>query len=161
MDKVTQNQILEFLKNNYPNEVYFPEHEQFKDRIQNQEFQAALYYLSEHNLIELKNIRRAIGVHGQVLGAKMLAKGMDYLAPDGGLTEYFNAITVKFDAENIRQTIYDHINSSEIDNEKKKGILSHLKNFSVDTLHEIAQQAILKGLENPHFLSQLIENWSR
>lgn len=156
-----QNEILDFLKSYYPNQVYFPEHNQFKDRLQDQTFQAVLYYLAEHGLIELKNIRRGTGVDGQVLGARMTAKGWDYLTPDGGLTEYFNSVNVRFDAENIRQAIYDHISSLDLNIEKKKNILSHLKKFSVDTLREVAQQAILKGLENPKFLTQLIENWSR
>jgi hypothetical protein len=159
MDKERQNQILQFLKEHYPNDVYFPEHSIFKGFLQTKDFQANLYYLAEHNLIDLKYIRRGIVNSNPAYGAKMTAKGMDYISPDGGLTEYFNSINVKFDAENIRQAIFDHIDSLEIDTEKKKGILSNLKNFSVDTLREIAQQAILKGLENPQFLSQLIENW--
>jgi hypothetical protein len=158
MDNTLLQEILLLLKSHYPNDVYFPDHKDLENRLQTQEFQSSLYYLAEHGLIELKNIRRGHPFIGQVLGAKLNAKGIDYLLPDGGLTEYFNTVTVRFDAEDMRKLISVHIDALDIDKDKKHKILSNLKSFSVDTLREIAKQAILEGLKNPTSVIQLIES---
>jgi len=152
LDRNMQLIILTTLSQEYPNEMIvknIPESS-------SDNFQANLFYLSEHNLIKPVAVSKTLSSPTYMITAKITAEGLDFLADDGGLGAILNAITVKFDAENIKTILEDKIISSNLSEEQKKTLTEKIKNFTGEALKTIAIKLIEKGIEHPEILFTLI-----
>lgn len=101
-------------------------------------------YLEEHSLIELYT---TIGLSTN--GARITAKGRDFLENDGGLSAILNTVTVKFDAENIRSLIEEGLLKADMPQKSKDGILANLRALPGKALETVALEFIKKAISNP------------
>jgi hypothetical protein len=153
LDRDLQRQILEELAQKYPEPVDFYLHEHFEEKM----FQANLFYLQEHGLINGKLRGEVLEDHGRRIGWATITKdGLDFLADDGGLSAIVHPGTVRFDAHNVRALFEDKIIASPLSEEEKERLLKKFKNVSGETLQSIVLKLIDKGLERPDLWQTLM-----
>lgn len=127
----------------YPNLIYaLTEGEELDD-----EGVANLVYLQEHALCEAK-VTFLMDGDWVFAGAKITAKGLDFLTNDGGLGAILNVVTVKLHADTIRDLIEARIDASPATPEEKAKVKSHLKRLSGAALQAIARDLMKRGLDH-------------
>lgn len=144
IDRALQRQLLERLAESYPercrsllNDIVGEE----KPKIAN------LLYLQEHDLVDAGLKQGLSGDYGY-LGSKITAKGLDFLADDGGLTAVLGTVTVKLHAETIRDLLEAKILSANIPPEEKSRLVKQLGNVGSEALKAITKRLVEKGIEN-------------
>lgn len=104
---------------------------------------AVIDYLRDLGLIE------ASQEVGAIPSVKLTTRGMDFLEEDGGLSATLNAVTVKFDADNIRDLIEQGLLKSNLPEEKRHTIREALRSLPGSTLQAITTKLIEKALDDP------------
>ena len=154
LDRALQRQILEELAQKYPEPVDFYLHEHFEEKM----FQANLFYLQEHGLINGKLRGEVLEDHGRRIGWATITKdGLDFIADDGGLSAIVHPGTVRFDANTVRALFEDKIIASHLlSEEEKETLLKKFKSVSGETLQSIVLKLSDKGLERPDLWQTLM-----
>jgi hypothetical protein len=152
LDRIMQREILEGLKNSYPNDLEVTEIPHFDEN----DFQPNLFYLMEHGLIESEKKTEDLRLKTKrINSARITANGLDFLEDDGGIRAILKTITVKFDAENIRSLIEDKIIKSNFSKSEQKSLLEKLKGYSGEALKAITLKLMEIGLENQQIIKDL------
>ena len=107
---------------------------------------ANLAYLDGHGLCSAKLMHTSGGIYMD--GAVITARGLDFLADDGGLSAILGVVTVKLHADTIRDLIEAKIDASAATPEQKKGLKAHLKRLSAAALQAAAKDLMTKGLDH-------------
>ncbi|AWH25751.1 hypothetical protein [Stenotrophomonas sp. YAU14D1_LEIMI4_1] len=114
-------------------------------------------YLHEHGLIH----GVYPGNHGRrasPIGAVITAKGIDFLADDGGLSAILGVITIKLHEDTLKSLIASKIQESEIPQAEKKRYLDQLRELPGETTKHLALKLVDAGLENWHKALPLLQN---
>lgn len=82
------------------------------------------------------------------VGAKITARGLDFLADDGGLTAILGTVTVKLHDDTIRELIAVRIEQSDLHPEEKAGLLTQLKALRGESVKHLTMKLLDAGLEN-------------
>lgn len=108
LDRARQRQVLEALASCYPSygNDFFAVGEESNEV-------ANLWYLREHELIEA-SLDQTLGGSFIFSGARITAKGLDFLADDGGLSAILGTVTVKLHADTIRELLIAKIEHSTL-----------------------------------------------
>ena len=102
---------------------------------------ANVLYLCEHGLCEAAVIPE-MGPQGlQITNPRITAKGLDFLADDGGLDAILSVVTVRFDADSIKALLAAKIDEADAPEEEKSIIRKQL-----DALPETALKAGMTDL---------------
>lgn len=106
-----------------------------------------IQYLMEHGLINMWDGTLDTGPHSKSTGSfpKLNAKGIDFLADDGGLSAILGVITVKLHSDSIQALIAAKIDQAEISDSEKGGLkkeLGKIKDTALSTLTTNAINAI-------------------
>lgn len=152
LNRNLQLKVLEELSEAYPEDFDFAE-SGLKDI---PDLQANLFYLAEHNLIESNTITQEWASPQKMLTARITARGLDFLADDGGLGAILNVITVRLEADTILSLIESKIQESALPFDKKEGAISRLRGFSGDVLKSVIIKLLEKAIENPEQIINLI-----
>jgi len=106
---------------------------------------AAINYLEEHELLRCQKT-----YHGQIIpDATITAKGIDFLADDGGLSAVLNTVTVKFDIDNIRKLVEIGLINAHVP-KNKQNILKKAVKEAPNTILQTAVSTIVgQGMSNP------------
>lgn len=141
LNREQQREMLEKLASSYPNYSI--------DCIaQDSEADLAnLYYLQEHGLVNA-SLDRTLSGSFIFSGAIITAKGLDFLADDGGLSAILGTVTVKLHAETIRDLLIYKIENSNAPDAKKNWIKSQISSLSGEALKTITNSLVQKGLDN-------------
>jgi hypothetical protein len=59
--------------------------------------------------------------------AKITARGLDFLEDDGGLGAILNVVTIRLEADTLRQLLETKINASDMPEADKQTLLAKLK----------------------------------
>lgn len=108
---------------------------------------ANLYYLQEHGLVNAALDRTLSGAF-IFSGAIITAKGLDFLADDGGLSAILGTVTVKLHAETIRDLLLSKVENSNEPDAKKSWLKSQISSLSGEALKTITNSLVQKGLDN-------------
>lgn len=103
-------------------------------------------YLAEHELVRLK--LPGDGTKNCPRAAKITAKGLDFLQEDGGLTAILGVITVRLDAETIRDLIDDKVEASDLSAEDKSRLKGWLSTAGTEGLKEATKRLVNAGLDH-------------
>lgn len=103
-----------------------------------------LMYLKDHDLITLKLYRKSFRVLTKCV--KITAKGLDFLADDGGLTAELSVVTVKLHADTIKDLMIAKIQSSEANPTVKKNLINKLKELPANAMEKILSAGFEKGI---------------
>ncbi len=149
--------ILESLRDAYP-EVLSDE---FIDgyHLDRTGFIANISYLIEHDLI--KRIGRSgtfgEGIASDIMQAKITAKGLDFLADDGGISAILKTFTVKFDPDDLRKIIESRLDKSDIPPDKKESAKSLIKDASAQAWKSLCTKLINTGVDKVTDLYGLVQ----
>ena len=104
-----------------------------------------LAYLDEHGLCELK-LLQALGGNKPFM-ARITAKGMDFLADDGGLSAILGVVTIKLHDDTIKSLIESKILQSDLPEPEKKRLLDQLRELPAETTKHLVLKLVDLGLE--------------
>ena len=142
MDRKLQKEALQRMSTAYPAPVDF-----LRDNGDRSisDLHGVLAYLSEHGLAELRFQRLLDGSVGLFSG-RITAKGLDFLADDGGLGAILGVVTVKLHHDTVRDLLVARIEESGVDASVKTRMISKLKDLPAEAMQRVAQQAVDAGL---------------
>lgn len=141
-DRKLQRDVLEWLSDTYPQEARI---DRYPVAIAKEEMTACVAYLQEYSLVEATWFRPVSGPKS-VAGAKITAKGLDFLADDGGLGAILGVVTVRLHSDTIKALIAERIDSADIPPEEKSALKKRLETMSTEALKVATQEAIKAGL---------------
>ena len=106
-----------------------------------------LHYLHEHALVEIQRTQ-AIGARPAILSARITARGMDFLADDGGLTAILGVLTVKFDADTLRALLNAKIAAADLPEDEKSALTTAVSELPAEGLRHLTTKLIDWSLEH-------------
>jgi len=149
LDRQRMRQLLGKLADIYPQSLVEPELADIKDNAA----QRILFYLHGHGLIEGDCHRTFFSA------AKITAKGLDFLADDGGLSAILGVVTVKLHDETLKRLISTKIQESDLPDEKKRAWRAALENMSAHGMQHLITKLIDIGIENTPKLVSLLSRF--
>jgi hypothetical protein len=112
-----------------------------------------LSYLEEHGLLTTSWINRRDDFP---TGARISARGLDFLADDGGLTAMLGILTVRSDERQLKQILIDRVNSSNEPKDIKTRLIETIRGLPADLTKEAMVEAAKSGLEQIPNIAQWI-----
>lgn len=143
-DRSAQRALLDQLIESYPVGVDIPELEFDGEP---DVLTAHLAYLEEHGLIEVEWIE-GIGYPREAGWAAIKAKGIDFLADDGGLSAILGVVTVKLHSETIRDLLIARVSGSDEPETVKGQVIAQLKATPTQALGQLTERALDAGLRS-------------
>lgn len=149
LDRTLQNRILTQLSESYPRGPNQGDVRKIQGDIDDETFCANLHYLHQHGLIG-NCVSYGLGGHVMLNCGAMIctAKGMDFLADDGGLGAILGTVTVKLHEDTLRKLIEAKVQSSSLPEEQKSGILKALREAPGETTKQLITKLVDLGMEN-------------
>ena len=117
---------------------------------------ANLWYLKEQGLVD-GGLDMSISQAFIFEGAKITAKGIDFLADDGGISAILGTLTVRLHADTIRDLLLARIDASDASPDKKSWLRKQLDLASAETIKKIVGTVVDEGIKRAPDLVQLIE----
>lgn len=106
-----------------------------------------LAYLEEHGLV--KNIWIPAGDDDEYpADAKITARGLDFLAGDGGLSAILGTVTIKLHDETLQKLLIEKIRDADGDDGFKKELIEKVKGMPAEAAGEVAKRLVTFGLDN-------------
>ena len=106
-----------------------------------------LWYLDQHELIDLKYITGNVGEF--IHSAKITHKGLDFLQDDGGLSAVLGIVTVRFERETLQALLLKNVDAAEaepsVKDRVKKAILEGSTEMLKDTTKSLLELAWKNG----------------
>ncbi|WP_348700296.1 hypothetical protein [Duganella fentianensis] len=158
LDRELQREMLEFLSDHYaglPQQV-FPSREMTE--AEDDKYTANLLYLEAHGLVEA-GLQQGLDGHWMSSGARITARGLDFLADDGGLTAILGTVTVKLHDDTIKDLIGERIEQSDLPEDEKLSLLNQLKELRGESLKHLTMKVLDAGLENAPKLLPLLQQF--
>jgi hypothetical protein len=155
LDRDLQRVLLNALANAYPEELDvaalgFPE----------PDASANLKYLAEHGLVKLlARTGDMVGMAYRVFSAEITAKGLDFLANDGGLSAILDTVTVKLHADTLRELLEPHIAASALPAAEKSKIMEHLRQLPAEAMKHLTKRLLDAALERLPDAIPLLQKW--
>ena len=148
LDRDLQRAILQKLADVYPTtgSTVLKEIDQLGD---DDMIVANMLYLEEHELLRSGIIRSTSGKN-MVISAqlKITAKGLDFLADDGGLSAILGVVTIKLHDDTLKNLIQAKILQSDLSQPDKKRWLDQLRSLPAETTKHLVLKLVDLGLEN-------------
>ena len=147
LDTAFQRKVLEILRplfplpidnEGIPKELTADEHK----------WHANIHYLYQHGLISMVPAGEWGVQFDEIFDLTITAKGIDYIAEDGGLTNYYGSINIRLDDGLIKNLIKENIEKSSVDPKQKSKMNALLKTVSSSALSEIVKQSISAAFSN-------------
>ena len=117
---------------------------------------ANLWYLKEQGLVE-GPLEMSLSQSFIFQGAKVTAKGIDFLADDGGISAILGTVTVKLHADTIKELLLSRVESSGASPEKKSWLKKQLETASNETIKRIVSAVLDEGVKHAPDLIRLVE----
>lgn len=147
LDREWQNIILRNAAESYPEDLdleALPSNIDLSDI----KFYANLQYLEDHKLIEPNSYGVSVDNIYNVHIIRITAKGLDFLANDGGLSAILNVVTVKFEADTLKAILENRINQSDLAPADKQSMIDSLRELPAESIKHLTMKLLDEGLEN-------------
>lgn len=110
-------------------------------------FMANVAYLAEHGLVDCKLLRNMNGP--PALGNCMItARGLDFLADDGGLTAILGTVVVKLHADTIRDMLLAKAEASALPAPEKSALRKQIEALPAAALQAATTRLAQEGLSH-------------
>ncbi|CAN7399732.1 hypothetical protein [Massilia sp. LjRoot122] len=158
LDRALQREILEFLADHYAGDRQdvFPQRELTAE--EDDKYTTNLLYLEAHGLVD-SGLEKGVDGHWSSAGARITARGLDFLADDGGLTAILGTVTVRFHDDTIRELIAMRIEQSGLPADEKTGLLNQLKALRGESIKHLTMKLLDTGLEHAPKALPVIQNF--
>lgn len=161
LNRELQLKLLKKLSSEYP-DYYDLSSEYIHGTHEYKEAVNTLYYLLQHGLVE----ERSLLISNASDGLKRLQfnlptinqNGMDFLADDGGLSAILRAVTVKFDAEQIKAILSSKILASDLKSADKQKLLDGLRVLPSESIKHLTMKVLDLGWDNLGSLIRIIQS---
>ncbi|MFP1683367.1 hypothetical protein ACLD0W_12715 [Alloalcanivorax sp. C16-1] len=145
IDRDVQKRLLNTLADRYPNKLHVNDLQGIANS--GAELTANAAYLHEHGLVEAQTTK-SLSQPVALFNAKITAQGMDFLADDGGLTAILRVVTVRLEADTVRQLMEMKIEQSDLSTHEKSRLKEALRNASSEGLKELTRRLVQAGIEH-------------
>lgn len=149
IDRALQYKVLENLASIYPEvsegAILRRDFSVSFDQTETQSFSANLAYLAEHGLIKLHAPKFLEDIFPD---ASITAKGLDFLADDGGLSAILGVVTIKIHDDTLKNLVEAKILASDLSQPDKKRWLDQLRALPAETTKHLALKLVDLGLAN-------------
>ena len=152
LDRLLQLQMLQALKESYP--AHRPHFSQQFDS--NPDFIPNLRYLYGHGLLTGIEVK-TLSAHN-LQNVKITEAGLDFLEDDGGIGAILRTVTVKLDADQLRQILSTKVQTLSISEEKKVSALDTIRKLPTEILNKLAIRFFEKGIEQIPNLLEVLQN---
>lgn len=155
LDRDFQRQILQGLSEVYPQTADLRSFSQDRDQRQ---IQYNLYYLCEHGLV---HATWQTFMDGEVhfMNPRITAKGIDFIADDGGLSAVLGVVTVKLHEETIKALLIQKVKDSNANETVKASLIAKIKDAPAEALGKLAEKALDSGLDQLPDLISSLSKW--
>lgn len=151
LDRQYQNELLNFLSQDYPEYEHAHEHCQelyITDRLK---YIGNVDYLQQHGLLRDGVLLRH-GVDGTTsVGVTpfptITEKGIDFVAQDGGLSAILNVQTVKIHPDTIKALVEARLLSSSLDPQQKTSLVDQLKKLPEESVKRLLDKLLDMGIQ--------------
>lgn len=154
IDREVQTKLLLRLAEDYPQTVYTLE---LCRNVEAHLVDPNIAYLQEHGLVDAE-FMGSLNMGNPLLFAKITAKGLDFLADDGGLGAILAVVTVKVHEDSLKQLIAAKIQTADLAPQDKKRFLDQLRELPGETTKHLALKLVDVGLENWHKALPLLQS---
>jgi hypothetical protein len=158
LDRAYQKQILDELATIYPDRADWRVQVSTRSREDIERYVANITFLAEHGLIDGGRQDRE-GEFSELLMPRITARGMDFLADDGGLSAILGVLTVKLHEDTLKELIGQRIAESELPQPEKNRLLDQLKSLPGETIKHLTLKLVDAGLANWPVAIQAIEHF--
>ena len=106
----------------------------------------SFYPHPQHGLVK---IRGQLASEGSLIyqGGRITAKGIDFLADDGGLSAILGVVTIKLHDDTIKALVEQRILASNLPEPEKKRLIDRLRDLSAETTKHLVLKLVDLGLE--------------
>ncbi|KLJ02844.1 hypothetical protein [Luteimonas sp. FCS-9] len=143
LNRELQRALLERLYMSYPATQYSSE---LRDLAGETAIAVNLAYLAEHGLVDCE-----VGEYGRgakvATRPKITAKGVDFLADDGGLGAILGTVTVKLHSDTVRDLLIARVRASDEPDTVKARLIDQLKATPAVALGQLTERALDAGLQ--------------
>ena len=140
LDRGLQLEILNLLADHYPEQCALP-----GEGPDGEATTVNAWYLEEHGLIECAKVE-CIDEPPAVIGATITARGLDFLADDGGLSAILGVVTISLHDETLKALISQKIEKSSLPPADKGIWLEALRRLPAETTKHLAVKLMDLGL---------------
>lgn len=152
LDRDFQRELLTDLKRLYPHQADLTRRNGGED---DSRLMVNLQYLHEHGLVEFRWQKFVSGEH-RMVDAKITARGMDFLAGDGGLSAILGVVTVKLHEDTIRDLLIARIQAADGEQGVKDALIAKVKHLPADALGLLTTRGLDAAMSKvPDLLSLL------
>jgi hypothetical protein len=149
MDRALQRSILEKMAAAYPHALMPNDLNEFIEHQSLDKVIGTLLYLQEHDLVQVSVSQFTDGSWNYKGSQPIItAKGLDFLADDGGLTTILGTLTIKFHEDTLRQLIEAKIIGSDLTDKEKSATLKAIKELPAEGIKQVSTKLIELGMEN-------------
>ncbi len=147
--------MLQALKEYYPSHsAYFIQ--QFES---DPNFIPNLHYLKGHGLLTGVEVKTTLPY--SLLNIRITETGLDFLEDDGGIGAILRTVTVKLDADQLRQILASKVETLPIAEDKKVSNLDTIRNLPTEILNKLVMRLVERGVERfPEILLEFLQNIS-
>ncbi|MBB5675546.1 hypothetical protein [Xanthomonas arboricola] len=154
LDRALQRQLLETLTAAYPAGL---DSRELGHLVQGNALRVNITYLAEHGLVAARFFDDMS--EGPQLGsAKVTAKGIDFLADDGGLGAILGVVTIKLHEDTLLRLIESKVRDSDLPPTQKTRLLDQLRKLPAETTKHLAMKLVDAGLKHAPDALQLLQN---
>ena len=107
---------------------------------------ANIFYLEQHGLIEVNYV--AMRGHKIVHGATITAKGLDFLADDGGIGATLAIVTIKIHEESLRQLMIKKVDASPLPEGEKRSLRESINSLPGEGIKHLMTKFVDMGFDN-------------
>ncbi len=107
-----------------------------------------LLYLEAHGLVETSLKRTLSGKFTFAGKLEITARGLDFLADDGGLSAILGVVTIRLHDDTLKSLIAAKIQASDLPQPDKKRWTDQLRSLPAETTKHLALKPVDLGLEN-------------
>jgi len=156
LNRPLQLRMLRTLKESYP-----AHSANFNQRFESDpDFIPNLHYLKGHGLVTGVEVKTHTS-SGQLLNVRITEPGLDFLEEDGGIGAILRTVTVRLDAEQLRQILAAKVQALSIPEEKKASALEKIRNLPTEILNNLIMRVIDKGIDrSPELLIDFLQSAS-
>jgi hypothetical protein len=115
-----------------------------------------LWYLKEQGLVDCA-LELSLSQSYIFEGARITAKGLNFLADDGGISAILGTVTVRLHADSIKELLLTRIDSSSAPPEKKSWLKKQIETASSETIKKIVGSLLDQGVKRAPELLQWVE----
>lgn len=155
LDRNFQRELLQDLQTTYPRALDL--NRSYGKQTDNR-LLVNLSYLHEHGMVDLKAsnyLSGDISLHH----AKITAKGMDFLADDGGLSAILGVVTIKIHEDTIRDILLSRLQSTDGDPTVKAQLIDKIKSLPSEALGSLTEKLLNAGLDQLPDLPAILGKW--